>query len=313
MIQRPAASLTRALGNGLRALSAALAISWCVCCAGGSSGVTRMADGVRYEGRFINPEAYAAYLLGIEHEAGGNFNEALRAYLEAHTEDPDSPEIWARIGAVRCFSSAPKAGPAAARAAFERGLQLDPTYHGNYLERARCAERAGDLPGALRDATAAVARRPQDEPANLLVARVLSALGKRVEARAWLEAYRSYYSATTESQRALESARSPGSAPAPVAREPSVASSATHSGAFAELRSGRTERARQQAQVELDADPTNTDAWIAILVACDALHDDACFESTLGRLQTPSASPSGTALGYLRELLARRAGVPVSF
>jgi len=272
-----------------------------------------MADGVRYEGRFINPEAYAAYLLGVEQEARGNFNEALRTYLEAHTEDPDSPEIWARIGAVRCFSSAPKAGPAAARAAFERGLQLDPAYPGNYLERARCAERAGDLPSALRDAIAAVARRPQDEPANLLVARVLSALGQRAEARAWLEAYRSYSSPTSEGERALESARNPGSRPAPAARDLSTGSSSTRSGAFAELRSGRTERARQQARIELEADPTNTDAWIAILVACDALHDDACFESTLARLQTPSLSPSGTALGYLRELLARRAGVPVSF
>jgi tetratricopeptide (TPR) repeat protein len=313
VIQRRAASFSTALGNGLRLVSAALAISWCVSCTSGSNGVTRMADGVRYEGRFINPEAYAAYLLGVEHEAGGNFNEALRAYLEAHTEDPDSPEIWARIGAVRCFSSAPKAGPAAARAAFERGLQLDPAYAGNYLERARCAERAGDLPSALRDATAAVARRPQDEPANLLVARALSGLGKRAEARAWLEAYRSYYSATRESERALERARGPSPGPAPVARDTDVAASATRSGAFAELRTGRTERARQQARIELDADPTNTDAWIAILVACDALHDDVCFESTLGRLQTPSASPSGTALGYLRELLARRAGVPVSF
>ena len=311
MIRRHAASLTKALGNVPRTVSVALAISWCVSCTGGSNGVTRMADGVRYEGRFINPEAYAAYLLGVEYEARGNFNEALRAYLEAHTEDPDSPEIWARIGAVRCFSSAPQAGPAGARAAFEHGLQLDPSYPGNYLERARCAERAGDLSSALRDSTAAVGRRPQDESANLLVARVLSALGKQAEARAWLEAYRSYYSATSESERALASARSPGSRPA--AQDTSTGPSTTRSGAFAELRSGRTERARQQAQIELDADPTNTDAWIATLVACDALHDDACFETTLGRLQTPSLSPSGTALGYLRELLARRAGVPVSF
>jgi tetratricopeptide (TPR) repeat protein len=313
VIDRRAASATKALGSAFRTVGAALAISWCVSCTGGSNGVTRMADGVRYEGRFINPEAYAAYLLGVEHEARGDFKEALRSYLEAHTEDPDSPEIWARIGAVRCFSSAPKSGPAAASAAFARGLQQDPDFAGNYLERARCAERAGDLAGALRDATAAVARRPQDEPANLLVARVLSASGKHAEARAWLEAYRSFYPATSESARALESARNPGSRPAPPARDDDRGPSSARSGAFAELRSGRTERARQQAQIELAADPTNTDAWIATLVACDALHDDACFESTLSRLQTPSLSPSRTALGYLRELLARRAGVPISF
>jgi len=277
----------------------------------GAGGVTRMADGVRYEGRFINPEAYAAYLLGVEHEARGEFKEAQEAYLEAHTEDPDSAEVWARIGAVRCFSSEPSAGPAAGRAAFERGLELDPGYYGCYLERARCAERARDFPSALTDALAAVARRPQDEPANLLVARALEAQGKPAEARAWLEAYRSYHSATLDTERALEAARHPGS-PAKAAPT-SVDSSSMRSAAFAELRAGRAEHARQQAQIELEADPSNADAWIATLVACDALRDDACFDATISRLQTPTLSPSSTALGYLRELLARRAGVPVSF
>jgi len=281
-----------------------------------------MANGVRYEGRFVNPEAYAAYLLGVEREARGKFGEALAAYLEAHAEDPDSPEIWARIGAVRCASSEPKAGPAAARASFERGLKTDPAYYGNYYERARCAERAGDFPSALGDAMASVARRPDDESANLLVARALRSLGQAAEARAWLEAYRSYYPATVATERALESARDPTSpqsaaksagAPPTSAKSAGAPPTSTRSGAFAELRSGRTERARQQAQIELEADPSNSDAWIATLVACDALHDDQCFEAAMARLQTPSLSPSSTALGYLRELLARRAGVPVSF
>lgn len=289
-----------------------LSLALCAGCAVGSSGVTRMANGVRYEGRFVNPEAYAAYLLGVEREARGKLGEALAAYLEAHAEDPDSPEIWARIGAVRCSSSEPKAGPAAARASFERGLKTDPTYYGNYFERARCAERAGDFPSALSDATASVARRPDDEPANLLVARVLRSLGQAAEARAWLEAYRSYYAATVATDRALKSARDPASAQA-AAKSDGASPSSARSGAFAELRSGRTERARQQAQTELEADPSNSDAWIATLVACDALHDDQCFEAAMARLQTPSLSPSGTALGYLRELLARRAGVPVGF
>jgi Tfp pilus assembly protein PilF len=293
-------------------LPVALSFALCVSCAVGSSGVTRIAGGVRYEGRFINPQAYAAYLLGVEREARGELSEAVAAYLEAHAEDPDSPEIWARIGAVRCFSSEPKSGPAAARTSFERGLKLDPDYYGNYLERARCAERAVDFPSALRDATAAVARRPDDEPANLLVARSLQGLGQSAEARAWLEAYRSYRAATVATDRALDSARSPASGAATAAPSAKAASSA-RSGAFAELRSGRTERARQQAETELEADPSNADAWIAALVACDALHDDQCFEATISRLQTPSLSPSSTALGYLSELLARRAGVPVSF
>lgn len=302
------------------ARTALLSLVLCVGCAVGSNGVTRMAGGVRYEGRFVNPEAYAAYLLGVEREARGDFGEALESYLEAHAEDPDSPEIWARIGAVRCFSSQPKDGPAAARAAFERGLKIDPAYYGNYAERARCAERAQDFSAALTDALAAVARQPEDEPANLLVARVLLALGRRAEARTWLEAYRSYHPATVATDRALVSARTPEASTAAALTTPrsvppssNAETSSVHSDAFAELRSGRTEHARQRAQIELEADPTNSDAWIATLVACDALHDDACFEATISRLRTPSLSPSNTALSYLRELLARRAGVPASF
>ena len=304
--------IRRRLGSASILLSLAL----CVGCAAGSNGVTRMAGGVRYEGRFISPEAYAAYLLGVEREARGEFGEALAAYLEAHAEDPDSSEVWARIGAVRCFSSEPKGGPAAARASFQRGIETDPAYYGNYLERARCAERAGAFPSALSDATAAVARRPEDEPANLLVARVLQARGQRAEARAWLEAYRSYYyAATVATARALEDARAPAAGPSAgvEAKSRATAGSATHSAAFAELRSGRTEHARQQAQSEFEADPSNSDAWIATLVVCDALHDDACFEATISRLRSPSLAPSSTALGYLRELLARRAGAPISF
>jgi len=306
VIRSRLASIVTAARRALLAPTFAVSLA-CVSCAASGSGVTRMADGVRYEGRFVNPEAYAAYLLGVEHEARGALKEALEAYLEAHAEDPDSPEIWARIAAVRCFSSEPKAGPAAARAAFERGLKIDPGYYGNYFERARCAERAANFSGALADATAAVARRPQDEPANLLVARVLQALGRSPEARIWLEAYRSYHSTTVATERALESLRSRESRGA--APSGDVEPASARSAAFGELRSGRTERARKQAEIELEADPSNADAWIATLVACDALRDDQCFETAVGRLQTPSVSPSSTALGYLRELLARRAGV----
>ena len=293
---------------GLAGLLALLAVS----CAEGSGGVTRMADGVRYEGRFVNPEAYGAYLLGVEREAHGEYARALISYLEAHSEDPDSPEIWARIGAVRCFASQPAHGPAASSSAFTRGLEKDPAYYGNYLERARCAERAHDLKGALTDATAAVARRPEDESANLLIARLLGALDRSAEARAWLEAFQSFHATSTTVSRALAAARRPGPPTPSVAPSPPPVAPA-RSGAFAELRLGRAERARQQAQVELDADPTNSDAWIATLAACDALHDDVCFDAALSSLKAPSLSPSKVALDYLRDLLARRAGAKADF
>jgi tetratricopeptide (TPR) repeat protein len=278
-----------------------------VACTEGSSGVTRMANGVRYEGRFVNPEAYAAYLQGVEREARGEYQNALSSYLEAHAEDPDSPEIWARIGAVQCFSSAPERGLKAAEVSFQRGLQNDPEYFGNYLERGRCAERARVFRSALTDGKAAVARRPDDESANLLVARSLQALGRTSEARAWLEGYQTYGAPSAAVTRALENAR-PTREAVKNAAPPFV-----RSAAFAELQSGHAERARKQAELELDADPTNSDAWIAALVACDALRDGQCFETALTSLRTPSLAPSPTALGFLRELLDRRAGTHVTF
>jgi tetratricopeptide (TPR) repeat protein len=302
----------------IRNLTLLACFSWltCVGCAEGSGGITRMADGVRYEGRFVNPEAYAAYLLGVEREASGDYKNALSSYLDAHSEDPDSPEIWARIGAVQCAASTPEHGPKAARVAFERGLRNDPDYFGNYLERARCAERAHAFGVALGDATAAVARRPDDESANLMVARLLQALGRNTEARAWLEGLQTYRSPSAATARALEATRRPtgGSAATAAPSSTSTATASTvRSAAFAELQSGRAERARKQAQLELDADPTNSDAWIAVLVACDALRDTQCFDSALTSLRTPSLAPSQEALGYLRELLDRRTGSKIVF
>ncbi len=283
----------------------------CIACAEGSNGVTRMANGVRYEGRFVNPEAYAACAVGIEHETRGEFVKAITWYLEARSEDPESPEIWARIGAAQCFAAEPQRGPSVAARAFENGIRLGPSYYGPYFERARCEERARTFDSGLRDATAAVARRPGDEPANLLVARLMQALGRSADARAWLEAFESYRDVSPAMSRALDAARKP-SAAAPRAPDASSALAPVRSLAFAELRAGKLEIARQHAEIELGADPTNADAWIAMLVACDALRDNICFDGTLDSLKSPSLAPSETGLAFLSELLLRRAGAKLA-
>jgi tetratricopeptide (TPR) repeat protein len=271
-----------------------------------------MAGGVRYEGRFVNPEAYAAFAIGIEHEARGEYGKAISWYLEARAEDPESPEILARIGAASCFGAEAQRGPSAAAKAFENGVQLDPNYYGNYFERARCAERARSFESGLSDAIAAVARRPGDEPANLLAARLMQALGHAADARAWLEAFQSFRDASPTMNRALEAARKTnGATPGAITSSP-PSTSAARSVAFAELRAGRFEAARQRAQIELGADPTNSDAWIATLFACDALRDEVCFDSTLESLKSPSLAPSDTGLTFLSELLARRAGAQIT-
>jgi tetratricopeptide (TPR) repeat protein len=283
----------------------------CVACAEGSGGVTRMADGVRYEGRFVNPEAYAAYAVGVDQEARGDYAKAVSWYLQARAEDPESPEIWARIGAAQCFGATPPRGLDAASRAFGNGIRLDPRYYGNYFERARCAERARNFDAGLKDATAAVERRPGDEPANLLVARLMQAQGRSADARLWLEAFHSYREASPAMNRALESARAPAGAANGVDEGAALQVMPANSVAFAELRAGKVEVARQHAEIELGADPTNSDAWIAMLVACDALRDNVCFDSTLESLKTPSLAPSRTGLVFLSELLSRRTGARV--
>ncbi|HWZ90386.1 MAG TPA: hypothetical protein VNW92_16095, partial [Polyangiaceae bacterium] len=175
-------------------------------------------------------------------------------------------------------------------------------------ERARCEERGKLLATSLTDATAAVAHRPGDEPSNLLVARLLEAQGRPADARAWLEAFESYREASPVVRRALEAVRSPVAAQPSSRERDRAVPSPTRSVAFADLRKGELETARQHAELEFGADPSNADAWIAMLVACDALRDNLCFENTLESLKTPSVAPSETGLTYLNELLARRAG-----
>ncbi len=291
----------------------------CSACTEGSNGVTRMANGVRYEGRFITPEAYADYTIGIEHETRGEYEKALIWYLQARSEDPESPEIWARIGAAQCSGVAAQAGPGRAARAFENGIRLDSDYYGNYFERARCEERARDFSRGLRDATVAVARRPGDEPANLLVARLLQALGRNADARLWLEAFDSFREASPAMKRALEAARKPSAANASsraadraVAPLNTAGQAAVRSAAFAELRAGELTSAKKQAEAELGADPTNSDAWVAALVACDALRDSTCFDGALTALRAPSLPLSETALVFLSDLLARRTGATIN-
>jgi hypothetical protein len=141
-----------------------------------------------------------------------------------------------------------------------------------------------------------------------LVARLLEAQGRPADARAWLEAFESYREASPVVRRALEAVRSPVAAQPSSRERDRAVPSPTRSVAFADLRKGELETARQHAELEFGADPSNADAWIAMLVACDALRDNLCFENTLESLKTPSVAPSETGLTYLNELLARRAG-----
>jgi tetratricopeptide (TPR) repeat protein len=118
------------------------------------------------EGRYIGPEAYAAFLGGAIAEGSGDLATALSSYERAARLDPDSPEIWARIGTVRC--SADRTDRRADRA-FARALELDPLSGRAWTAKARCAGARGDEEAAVAAAKQAAAADPAADEANALV------------------------------------------------------------------------------------------------------------------------------------------------
>jgi tetratricopeptide (TPR) repeat protein len=149
-----------------------------------------MVGGHRVQGRFVADEAYAAYLKGVVLETEGRLDAAMAAYGEAIQHDPDSAEIWTRIGALRCADVA-KPGAAVKTVgpwdAFARAAEIDPSYEETWTERARCHLSRGELDEAVRAARMGVSLDPdRDEPAVLL-ALALERQGHADEARRWLD------------------------------------------------------------------------------------------------------------------------------
>jgi hypothetical protein len=156
--------MRRALGT-----LAALLVSTGVGCIHPSL-VERAYGGDVIVGRYVSPEAYAAFLRGAIAEAGNHPEEAIKAYREAAEGDPASPEPWTRIAEVEC--GAGRGGAASAERAASHALELDPTYARAWAVKAACAAAAGDA-AAERDAAArATALDPRGDGANILLARV---------------------------------------------------------------------------------------------------------------------------------------------
>jgi len=74
---------------------------WLAGCAPGGQ-VTRIADGNREDGRYIDASAYSAYTRAALLDAAGDVQGALVAYEAAREADPDSADVMTRIGALHC-------------------------------------------------------------------------------------------------------------------------------------------------------------------------------------------------------------------
>jgi Tfp pilus assembly protein PilF len=128
--------------------------------------VERAYDGHVVRGRFIVPEAYAAFLRGSVAEADGDLPSALASYEEASRLDSRAAEVWTRIGAVRC-----RANPRdpLADASFARALEREERYARAWAAKATCDLARGDLAGARAAAGRAASLDPSADGANALL------------------------------------------------------------------------------------------------------------------------------------------------
>jgi hypothetical protein len=68
----------------------------------------RVFDGQTVAGHYIEPEAYAACVQGAYHEAREEWAQAEAAYRRALRSDGQSPQLWTRLGALACRESLPR-------------------------------------------------------------------------------------------------------------------------------------------------------------------------------------------------------------
>lgn len=160
--------------------------------------VTRVVDGKTQEGRYVPQPAYADYSLGAYLEASGKFDQAESAYVRALADDPESPEMWTRLGALRC-----RRAPSSGLPAFERALSLAPEYEPTWRARARCLLADGKVTQALRSAQRAFRLDPNQEQATLLISEIFARQGRTADARLWLNAWVTRYPGAFEVWSAL--------------------------------------------------------------------------------------------------------------
>lgn len=331
----------------LAALTSLAGLAVCVAgCFGGAASVTRFVGGQALPERYISPGAYANYAEGAVLQARGDLRGALSAYLDALAEDPVSAELWTRVASLRCRLHSGNAQAALSRAErldasyaplwrerarcdlargqteaaireAQKSLKLDPDDEETNLFYIRLCELSHNLAEERRWLDALVTERPR----SVAAWKALLAYAKRHADRARL-------------RRAAEalSIRAPGLLPSLQRVVPALGISARldralsagqdktarrlalslHLGpgqlALRAAALGRTDLARGEAELVLQADPSNSNAWVARLVAADLAGNDHAFERVL---ETPRAArPRLSLLGanLWAGLLRRRIG-----
>jgi tetratricopeptide (TPR) repeat protein len=321
--------------------AAAVALAGCT-----ESGVVRVVDGRPSEGRFIGSAAYALFARGAAAEANGALVPALQAFEMAATQDPGSPEIWTRLGALRCRTEPAGPMPLLAREAFDRAVAADPDHGPLYRERARCLASRGAASAALPDAERALALDPDDLDTALVRAMVLDGAGRVDDARRALRSiaarrptstapWRELHALalrTTDAALARESAErlraleggttavrelGPRALPRidrallgddlPAAQK--LALQQRLPGAEVALRAvalGQRALARTQAELVLGADPGDASARIALVAVADLGGDLGAMTALMRTIPRASSTPSPLGRWLFADVLRRR-------
>src|ERR1041385_6838113 len=95
-----------------------------------SEHVVRVFDGREVPGRWVSPDAYAAFAIAAIEESKGDRRAAAAAYERAIAEDPASAAAWGGLGAMLCTSTR-----RAADAAFARAEALEPDLESPWVAR----------------------------------------------------------------------------------------------------------------------------------------------------------------------------------
>ncbi len=321
----------------------AVAAAWlCAGCNLGGS-VVRIVDGQEIRGRVIGTDAYANYTRGMLLELAESYAEAERAYQRAVDDDPDSPELWTRVGLVSCRLK----NRDGAASALSRADGLDPEYGPLAIAQSECARFEGDPKRALAHARRAVVQDPNNPHATATVIVALEASGKAREALNWAisdalehaspSAWKRVATLAKRAgdpawalhagnrARALKEAiaRSGGAVESCEAATRADLDSAIASGKLGLARSlanrcrlgpgilasraaalGAAKLAQAQALHVLAANPTDGDAQVALWVAADLRGE--IFPGTPRATPTAPLSPLSSRL--MAEMLRRRAG-----
>lgn len=111
------------------------------------SSVSRRVHGQTFEGRFVSEDAYEESLLAAVAEERGDLPTAEHHLRRALRQDPESGDLWSRLGLVVCKRGGD------AEDLFRRAEKEEGKYQPTFERWATCAESRGDAARAktLRD------------------------------------------------------------------------------------------------------------------------------------------------------------------